>query len=249
VKLKVVGKGPDVLLVHGSATDRSTWAIQLASHAGSLRMWAPTRPGADGAVTSVAEQAEALRGALAAEGVTRFVCVGSSFGAIVCLELARLTPLAVRGAVLIEPPMSVSDSVPAVPDGFGCRFDAMAATRGGEAAAEMFLRLVLGEGVFERIPAAFRARSVASWKHIRADSVALARYRPRYPALREVQTPMLLVGGEKSPPVYGDILAALAAVLPRSRRETVPRAGHMLHAEAPRVFGRLLLDFVADLPA
>jgi pimeloyl-ACP methyl ester carboxylesterase len=58
---------------------------------------------------------------------------------------------------------------------------------------------------------------------------------------------VLLVGGEQSSPFFRRTLDALAAVLPRARLATIPRAGHMLHAEAPTKFADLLIGFAAEL--
>ncbi len=238
------GSRPDMLLVHGSATDRGTWAIQLATLQGEWRLHAPTRPGSDGVVHSVQAQARRLEEQLSRENVGSFVAIGSSFGAVVALEIARQWPDRVTGLVLIEPPLSPSDSVPAVPAGFGCHFDSVATTKGGEAAAEMFLRVVLGDRVFRKLPAPVRARSLATWRHIRADSVSLGRYRVDYPSLRNLRVPTLLLSGERSSPRYEPTMDALEAALPNAGRTAIANAGHMLHAEAPRIFASAVREFL-----
>ncbi len=230
------GQGPQILLVHGSAADHTTWSIQLKS---SLRerfslVAYDRRTGAATVEAHAADAASLIDG--------RALVVGSSFGAVITLELVRSWPELVAGAVLIEPPMAASDA-PAVPTGFLAELDRVAAERGGPAAGELFLRTVLGDASYERMPRAFQDRAKHKWDEIRADSAALIAYAPRYGELARVTTPVLLLGGDRSAPYFGDTLAALAAALPAAERQTVANAGHMLHAEAPRRFAELVVAF------
>jgi pimeloyl-ACP methyl ester carboxylesterase len=87
------------LLIHGSAADRSTWSIQLA---GPLREKFELIAYDRGDHTSVAGYAEEAAGHLDSPALV----VGSSFGAVVALELVRTRPELCAGAILIEPPMA-----------------------------------------------------------------------------------------------------------------------------------------------
>jgi pimeloyl-ACP methyl ester carboxylesterase len=229
----------EVLLIHGSAADSSTWSIQLASSALRQRfsLIAYDRP----PLATVEEQARFA----AAQLTGPALIVGSSFGAVVALELVRTTEQ--RGAVLIEPPMGATDDAPAAPAAFLAEYDRRAAEQGGPAAAELFLRTVLGDAAFERMPRAYRDRATAKHAEIRADSAALIAYRPRYELLAAVTAPVLLLGGERSAPYFRPTLEALAANLPHARLEILNGAGHMLHAEASRRFAELLAGFADDI--
>ena len=248
--------GPRLLLIHGSAADHTTWTIQLAS---SLRerfaLIAYDRRGTGGSadadrdgVATVETHADdaADLAAAAAAAPAPVIAVGSSFGAVIALDLARRYPERVAGLVLCEPPMAPSDVVPTTPAGFHARFDALVAEAGGEAAAEFFLRTVLGDTAYERMPRTFQARSKALWRAIRADSHALDAYRPRYAELAGVRTPTLLFGGERSAPYFRPTLDALVAALPAAQLEILPGAGHMLHAEAARTFNARLAAFADE---
>ncbi|MEO6771792.1 MAG: alpha/beta hydrolase [Kofleriaceae bacterium] len=233
---------PRVVLVHGSATDHTTWAIQLGSALKDrFELVAPDR---DFTRTTVEQHAADL----AAVAGDRALVVGSSFGAVIALELARTHPAVIAGMMLIEPPMPPSDDpvLAGAQGAFYAEFERRVRDEGGPAAAEYFLRTVLGAEAYERIPRAFRERSRERWAEIRADSVALVAYRPRYAELRSCEVPALLVGGERSAPLFRPTLEALAAALPDSELVTIPNAGHMLHAEAPRRFGELLIRFAAE---
>ncbi len=142
--------------------------------------------------------------------------------------------------------MPASDDPAAAAGGeaFYAEFERRVAREGGPAAGEFFLRAVLGDAAYERIPHAFRERSKARWADIRADSAALVAYRPRYAELASCHVPALLLGGDRSAAYFRPTLDALARALPDARLETVANAGHMLHAEAPRRFAELLDGFI-----
>ncbi|MBP9205096.1 MAG: alpha/beta hydrolase [Kofleriaceae bacterium] len=242
------GSGPTVVLVHGSAADHSTWSIQLASTLTAVaRLVAYDRRGSGRSppwpVTAPWWSVEAHAADLAellADEATPAVVVGSSFGAVVALELARRQPALCRAVVLCEPPMAAGDEVPVGPVGFLDELDAVAAADGAPAAATVFLRTVLGDDAFARMPRAYRDRSTAMWPAIRSDCQALAAYQPRYRQLAGLVVPTWLVGGERSAPYFAATLDALGAAIPGSERATIRAAGHMMHAEGHRQFGELL---------
>ncbi|MDB4962010.1 MAG: alpha/beta hydrolase [Myxococcales bacterium] len=235
---------PRVLLIHGSAADRSTWSIQLAGPLkDAFALIAYDRRADASTVEAHADDAIAQLG----DDPTPAIVIGSSFGAVIALDAVRRYPARFAGAVLIEPPMAASDEAPAAPTEFLARLDRAAETAGGPAAAELFLRMVLGDTGFERMPRAYQDRSKAMWAEIRADSQALITYRPRYAELSTVTTPVQLLGGERSPAYFRPTLDALSAALPDARLELIAGAGHMLHAAAHRRFTEVVLAFAASL--
>lgn len=252
-----VGQGPPVVLVHGSATDHTTWSIQLAS---PLRERFELVAYDRRSTVTVEDQAADLARVI---GAARPIVVGSSLGAVIALELARSYLERCTALVLIEPPMAPSDDPPDLVAaarsaaggqtppprlaGFVDEFDRRVAESGGPAAAEFFLRTVLGDAAFSRIPRAFVERSKTRWAEIRADSAALLAYRPRYAELGAIDVPVLLLGGGRSAPYFRVTLDALAAALPDARLEIIARAGHMLHAETPSRFAELVTGFADDV--
>jgi pimeloyl-ACP methyl ester carboxylesterase len=104
----VGGAGDPVLLIHGLGGGSANWcevvpelvarhrviAVDLPGHAGS-------EPLARGA--SVDDFAGVVAALLEAEGLTRALVAGHSFGGLVALRLAHLRPELVRGLLLVSP--------------------------------------------------------------------------------------------------------------------------------------------------
>ncbi len=239
-KAFVVGKGPPILMIHGSAADRSTWTVQGAGLKAELTMLSYDRSPLHRSVEAHADDAAEI---LRSEVQGACAVVGSSFGAIVALDLARRYPELVSSLILCEPPLAPSDSLAPVPGGFACRFDALVSAKGGEAAAEFFLRSVLGDESFERMPKTFRHRSMAAWQQIRTDMAALGAYRTRYfDLMSELRCPTLMLGGERSADFYLDTLESLQWAIPNSELRILRGAGHMMHVDAHRQFNAILRE-------
>jgi len=248
------GEGPTVLLVHGSAVDHRTWTIQLTTLRDRVRLLAYDRRGAGRSplpegrdFVTVEELAADAAALLEGHGGGPAVACGSSFGGVVVLELVRQRPELVRAAMLLEPPLPPSDGVPGIPEGMIAYFDQVVAEQGGEAAAEFFLRRVLGDEAFDRMPKPFQAWCKATWRSIRQDCLSLEAYRVDYARLGEVTRPVLLLGGEKSAPFYRPTLEALHRALGNARLEIFAGAGHMMHADVHRRFNERLLALVAEV--
>lgn len=248
------GHGPAVLMVHGTAADRSTWALQRPLLRQGLRLLRYDRRGvstplpAGREALTLAEHAEdaaAIAEALAPG--ERVLACGSSFGSVVLLELLKARPDLVAGALLMEPPIPPSDAAHLLAPDFLARFDAHLAAGRGEAASEFFLRFVLGDAAFEKVAPMLWTRALARWPSIRQDIVSLSAHRVDYPALARVEVPVLLLGGARSRAWYADALDALERTLPHAQRETVPGAGHLMQADAPAHFNARLQAWAAEL--
>jgi pimeloyl-ACP methyl ester carboxylesterase len=238
---------PRIVLIHGSATDGDTWAVQTKSKLGEeLRAMFRLRAYDRGDHGSVEEYAREAIAVLEEDTSPALVC-GSSFGAVVALEAVRQRPTAFAGAVLLEPPMAPSDAVAPQQRDLLANFDQRRREQGDAAAAELFLRTVLGDAAYERMPRTYQDRAKATAAQIRADSAALIAYRPRYAELSSLRVPVMLVGGERSAPYFRPTLNALRAALPDAHLQILPGAGHMMHVEAHKKFADLLVAFGRDI--
>ena len=255
--LKVVrrGSGAPALLVHGSAADHTTWMAQLVRPPPGLAVIAYDRRGSAGApfpsgvVPTTAQHVDDATALLRREAGGPALVVGSSYGGVIALELARRAPELVAGLIVCEPPLPPADLVPGAPAGFGCAFDRLVATAGGEAAAEMFVRAVLGDAGYEALAERVRNAVRGMWRSIRADMIALARTRVAYHELRAVARPVLLLGGARSPGYYAAPLEALERALPAARRATIADAGHAMQIENHRAFNQTVADFAREVGA
>ena len=149
-----VGEGPLVALVHG-AMDRSggmlrvrrvlqSWCLVLRY---DRRGYARSLPA--GPPTSFDQQVDDLAGLLDGRPA---VLAGHSFGGLICLALAQRRPEVVRAVVAYEAPQMWAPWWPGSTPGN----EAMALPD-PEVAAEGFLRRMIGDATWERLPAAMRA--------------------------------------------------------------------------------------------
>jgi pimeloyl-ACP methyl ester carboxylesterase len=170
--------------------------------------------------------------------------VGHSFGATVALRLAIEHQGRVRSLSLVEPVLFA-----AAPDGPEKRANArtlarlspMIAAGDTAGAARVFLSAWGAGEEFDALPAAQAARMAGRMWIIEAQRAALhddaARLLPR---LRQVACPVLLLEGDASPPVIGQILDRLEADLPDARRARVAGAGHMAPVTHPHAVAAAL---------
>jgi len=234
--------------VHGAAADSATWTLQLHGLDDRFTLLAYDRRVGHGITTE--DHAEDAADLLARQspGAPALV-IASSYGGVIALELACRAPDRVAALVLCEPPLPPGELVPSAPAGYGCHYDRLIATAGGERAAEMFLRSVLGDRAFDAIPGRYRRDLCATWRQIRSDMYSLGSYRVTHARLAAIRHPILLLAGDRSPPFMATCLDALAAILPHARRATIPRAGHAMHIDNQRAFRAAVLAFAtAALP-
>ncbi len=212
------GDGPPVLLVHGMAADATTWAPVREELAGRARVIAYDRRGYGGSSapvpyerTTVQEQAEDAAALLSALDVGAAVLCGADFGALVCLDLLVRHPDAVRGAVLVGPPLlwivaGGSQALAAERELLSAALES-----GGRAHA---VTAWLGDGV----EPARAERAAAVPGSFFADWGGLATWPVTPRELRGIAAPITVLDGERASP---EILAgadALARLVPGARR-------------------------------
>jgi pimeloyl-ACP methyl ester carboxylesterase len=249
----ITGTGPALLCIHGSATDADTWGYQRRELARMFRVITYDRRGTPrsplpAGVTAhgVAEHARDAAAVIREHAGGSVIACGSSFGAVCALELLRQRPELLRGVVLCEPPLSATGTGSLAPQSYRVEFERLLRERGGRAAAEYFLRAVLGP-TFDRLLPPILERCLSLHEQIILDSQALFAYQVHYSELCDVRVPVLLLRGERSQPFFGPALEALAAALPRAALRTIQGGSHMMHVDAYRAFNRELTAFAERL--
>jgi pimeloyl-ACP methyl ester carboxylesterase len=266
------GSGDPLVLVHGSASDRRTWDCQLAALGRGFRVIAysrryhwPNQPIARDSDYSMLEHVADLSALLQQLELSPAHLIGHSYGGFVCLLLAILHPGKVRSLVLVEAPvfplvirippraadilklfLTRPRMAPAVAT-FGARglAPAIAATR--RADRDEALRLlgsaILGQEPFHRLSRERLAQARANL----IDAELLGSLFPPLTA-RQVQTvhcPVLLVKGDRSPPVHSHLTNVLGGLLPNVQCADIASASHLVHEDEPSAFAAAVLSFLS----
>jgi esterase len=253
------GAGVPIILVHGTNGDYRSFAAQMeplgAHHRAisvSLRHYYPEPWDGEGAF-SARQHVDDVIAFIEGLAAGRVFLVGHSRGGHVSTHVALRRPDLLRGLVLVEPGLPPAALLPGSPDGE--RFAAVRSertrrltemVRAGkvDAAVEHFVDAISGPGTY-------RARSAAANQMTRDNiRTALGEARDtREPVTREqaatLRMPVLLIGGDKSPPRFAPVLAALESAIPGARRVTIAEAGHTMYRTHAPVFNDALLEFVA----
>ena len=243
------GSGPPLLLVHGTTADHSRWSSispRLEQH---FTVYAMDRRGRGGSGNSpeyaLMREAEDVAAVVEAIGEPVFT-LGHSYGAVCSLEAALLTDK-IRRLILYEPP--IPTGLPQYPPGVPDRLQTLIDGGRFEAALEMFFAEVV------RMPAheleSFRRLPV--WQ-VR---VQLAPTIPREVAIdrmysfdpqkfSSLQTPILLLLGGDSPPLFQQAIAAIHPALPNSQVVVLPGQQHIAMDTDPELFVREVTHFLLD---
>lgn len=252
-----VGEGPLVALVHGSM-DRSGGMLRvrrvLQSSCRVLRYdrrgYARSLPA--GPPTSFDQQVDDLARLLAGRPA---VLAGHSFGGLVCLALAERRPELVRSVLAYEAPQMWASWWPGASPGNQAVERAVAAGDAAEPgagggpddeaarasdAAEWFLRRMIGDVMWARLPASMRAERRAEGPTLVAE---LRSVRPPAPVPYDaaaIEVPVLAAYGSRSKPYHQRAAEELARAVLRGELRVVEEAGHGAHLTHPEEFAALV---------
>ncbi|MFF4193027.1 alpha/beta fold hydrolase [Nonomuraea sp. NPDC001831] len=244
------GRGPAVLVLHAGLDDGTQWGKVAGLLAPRFRVVRVRRrqyrPDLAGPATMAQEAADAVAVAAALGGPV--LLVGHSSGAVAALESLLLAPDAFAGAVLYEPPVALGPSLGGAAS--QAAEAAVAAGRPGRA-MRIFFRDVVGLS-----PAVSWLASVAVACHrptrLRVprqidDLLAIDALGDRRAAYAAIRTPVVLLGGDRSPAHLGARLDALREVIPGARRVTLRGQGHGAHLRAPREVAQVIEAHARDV--
>jgi len=244
-----LGAGPNVLLLHGTSTDHTTWAPVQAALAEHFRLSILARRGRCGSGDSlpyvlerefedVATLVEALGGPVD--------IVGHSFGALCALEGALRTKN-VRRLILYESPLP--GAFPYWPDAIRDRMVPLLNAGEQERALRTFLEGMLGlsEQEIEALQRLPNWPDRVNYAHtIARELQALSEYSFDVARLRSLAAPTLLLLGQVSPPMHRTIAEKFLASIPDCRVVELAGQGHLAIRFAPELVVREVLKFLQD---
>jgi len=168
--------------------------------------------------------------------------VGHSRGAQVALEAAQAMPERVGALVLADPGFAFTDEPPIVP------VHRAIAERLGQAPLDEvladFVDTVNGPGTWRQTVSWFKDMVRANAWTLLPQLADMGRCVDLDGLAQTLRGPVLLVGGELSPPRYGTRIDALMKALPQATRVVVPKAAHGMNLANARYFNETVLNFL-----
>ena len=224
---RVTGPASRLVLVHG-VMDRATSFTRLMARLPEWSILAYDRRGYArslhlGAPATFDQQVDDVLEVLERQPAVAF---GHSFGGDVVLAVADRHPDLITAAVVWEPPQPWLPWWPHHSTSRGAGSDL-----GPEDQAERFMRRVVGDHVWERLPSATRAARRAEGATFSAEIATLARGPVFDPA--QIRIPVIVGRGGRSSAHQRRSVRELAASLPYGEMADLPEAGHGAHLSHP----------------
>ena len=231
---------PTVVFVHG-VMDRSTGFNRVRSQLGDVITVAYDRrgyarsAGVDAHGATFADQCRDLRSII--DGHGRVVLVGHSYGAVVAMGVAiESGPAQIQGLLAYEPPMSWT---PWWPASAGASTLAVADSEGPEAAAEAFMRRIVGSAIWEQLPQATRQVRRHEGEALIADLRSLRTGPPPF-SMAECGVAAVVAYGSESLAHHQQAAQEFGAGLPKAELAVITGAGHGGHSSHPQEFAALV---------
>jgi pimeloyl-ACP methyl ester carboxylesterase len=242
------GKGPPLVLVHGTAADHSRWSLVLPALEERFAVYAIDRRGRGGsgdtddyAVEREFEDVAAVVDSLG-EPVN---LLGHSFGGLLAFEAALLTPN-VRRLVLYDPGIEVGGEE-IYPHEVVGRLDALLEDGDRDGVVETTMREVAGlspEVVeYMRTQPSWQARVDAAHT-IPRELRAVKDYSFHPDRFRYLATPALVLAGGESPVALRKAAEAVDEALPDSRLVVMEGQGHAAMDTGTALFTAEVLRFL-----
>jgi pimeloyl-ACP methyl ester carboxylesterase len=247
------GKGPPLVLVHGTTSDHSTWELVLPELQNHFTVYAmdrrnrgKSRDGGGGSY-AIEREFEDLIALVDAIGEPANM-LGHSYGAICALEAALRSPQ-VRRLILYEGTFPVPEGTDLYPSGAldSVRSRLEAGDREGALTTFYHDIAMISSEEIEML------RSLPVWParvalaptiplEMRAFESYVSNFDPAW--LGNLRTPTLLLLGGDSPALERAAAEALDAALPDSRISVMPDQAHLAHRTAPELFVHEVVQFL-----
>ena len=177
------------------------------------------------------------------EGRGPVVVIGHSYGGDLAIAAAIARPDVVRAIVVFEPPMPWTDWWPSTAGGSSL---AVASSEGPEAAAEAFMRRIVSDRIWDRLPVETRRERRAEGDALVVDLTSLrGGPAPFDPA--QCPVPALVVRGSDSPAHQQRAAETIAGLIPGAEPAVIAGSGHGGHSSHPEPFADLVRHAAVDL--
>ncbi|WP_436521736.1 alpha/beta fold hydrolase [Actinoplanes sp. HUAS TT8] len=239
----VTGHGPDVLMIHSTATDRRMWDPQIPAlaEAGFRVTRADMRGFGDSPLPGTPWNDADDLAELFGDGPV--AVIGSSGGGYVALEFAARWPARVPALVLL----CAAFPWPKSPErkAFAEREDALLDAGDLDAAVELNVDTWLGPAAGDEQRAAVRVMQRRVFELQPPDQPEPEQIEIAFdPAAITART--LLISGAHDLPDFRDIADHLAGIIPGARHTALDWAGHFPGLERPDVINPLLIAFLRN---
>jgi esterase len=258
------GRGEPLVMVHGSLSDYRYWARQAGPLSASLRIvsmslrhYYPERWNGVGDDFTTRQHYEDVAAFIDVLGAGPAHLLGHSRGGNIAFRVGQHYPERVKSLILAEPGSELDDTLKAALQTADALTGPVSLNTNNfrEQSVERIRQGDLDGGLKTFIDA---VSGPGSWDSMRERSKQVTRDNAytligqikdkRAPITRAdaaaIRVPTLLIGGEKTPAPFPQILDALERVLPHCKRVTITGASHMMNVEEPERFNAAVLEFV-----
>ncbi len=257
--VQVVGKGPDILLLHGAGASAHSFH-PLIPHLPGFRLIVPDLPGqgytrAGGMMRlGLDAMADDIATLCADQGWRPVAIIGHSAGGAIALRLSEVMPRPPRSVVGLNAALGPFD-------GFaGWLFPKLAkAMASSPFVAAIVTRLSSKRKQVERLLTGMGSqisedgitayqRLVSRTAHIEGTLGMMAQWQlePLLERLPQISVPTLLIAAARDRAVPASVSRDAAALLRRADYVELSDFGHLVHEEAPAAVAALILRFVDE---
>jgi pimeloyl-ACP methyl ester carboxylesterase len=249
------GSGPSIVLVHPAGATASTWgpAAEELARVGRVIAYdrrGYQRSGGGAPVRSIAQHTADAIALIEHLDAAPAVVVGTSVGATIAIDVARIRPDLVQAVVAHESPWHVTRHRPTLRQIKALSTMGWLSARGRHPeAAAAFLKFAYtyrgGASAWDAFPAEWRDVVSENAQAALADiRIAIGGY-PSARQLAAVERPVVCSCGERSAATIVHVTRALARAIPSATFVQIPGAGHAAPFDAPTEFAKVILDAVS----
>lgn len=251
---RVEGEGEGVLWIHGYTLDSRTWGaiwprlpgyrhvgVDLPGHGASE----PRRPG-----STLTELGETLAALAEAQDIRHVVAL--SFGTVAALQLLIARPARFASCVLAAPGIAGGPSDPSMIPVYSKMGMLMHFAGRTPAITELWLKSPAWQGI-ERRPGLAEAMKTVVEAHpfaeLRDRSGATLHHPPQTPELlAAIETPVLVIAGDREMPAYKTCAEMLLRDLRACRRVELEDTDHLCLLQQPERGAALIADHLRRSP-